>query len=130
MQEGIDLRTGLRFKIPGAIVDYRTRKLIPIKRVREDSCPVVDISRGGILFAASRSPKIKTKMSLKLSFPEETKPLFLKGQVTWMAESRKEDYPYELAVRFISYGERKGQNPPAALIRIITLEKKYASQEA
>lgn len=130
MQEGIDLRTGVRFKIPGAVVDYRALKLIPIKRVREDSCPVVDISRGGILFAANKIPKMKIKVSLRLSIPEETIPLFLKGQVTWMAESRIKDYPYELAVRFLSYGEGRSQNPPAALIRIIALEKKYTSPEA
>ncbi len=50
--KGIERRTCLRFEIPGATVNHKTKKFFPSKsKYREEFCPVLDMSRGGTSFS-------------------------------------------------------------------------------
>ncbi len=44
----IERRTCIRFKIPGAAVNYQRKSLLPKPGFVEEFCPIMDISRGGI----------------------------------------------------------------------------------
>ena len=39
-------------------------------------------------------------------------------------------YKYKMGVQFSPYGEKKGQNYPGILVKIISLEQKYAPTES
>lgn len=123
-------RMCLRFEIPGATVSYKRRKLfVSPTKYGEEFCPVVDISRGGLRFLSQRPLKIKSKVTLKISVPGEKVPLSLKGKVKWVFADSEKNYKYKLGVQFNPYAEKRGQNSPGSLEKIIALEQKFAPVE-
>ena len=46
-EEGYERRSCVRFKIPGATVDYQRKTILPLPGYIEEFCPLLDISRGG-----------------------------------------------------------------------------------
>lgn len=119
-------RISQRFKIPGATVAYRKKGwLFQKKNFDEEFCPVYDLSRGGMKFACRRRLKPKTRLYLQLSIPGERAPLILLGQVRWSSPNDNENLPYQTGVQFNVYGEKKGQNYPGNLVKIISLEQKF-----
>lgn len=124
---GIERRTCIRFEIPGATVSYRLKKPLLIKSTDgEEFCPVLDISRGGLRFFSKGDLKIGTLVILKISVPGERIPLELHGQVRWSSPKEGESYKHQIGVQFNPYGEKKGQNYPGSLVKIIALEQKFA----
>lgn len=123
-------RMCLRFEIPGATVSYKRRKLfVSPTKYCEEFCPVVDISRGGIRFLSQIPLKIKSKVTLKISVPGEKVPLSLKGRVKWAFADSGKNYKYKIGVQFNPYAEKRGQNSPGTLEKIIALEQKFAPIE-
>ncbi len=128
--EGIERRTCIRFEIPGATVSYKLKKPLIAKYAEgEEFCPVLDLSRGGLRFLAQEELKIGTPVILKLSVPGERIPLELLGQVRWVSPAVGKSYKYQIGVQFHPYGEKKGQNYPGALVKIIALEQKFSPTE-
>jgi len=124
---GIERRTCIRFEIPGATVSYRLKKSLLIKPADgEEFCPVLDISRGGLRFLSKGDLKIGTPVTLKISVPGERIPLELHGQVRWSSPKEGGSYKHQVGVQFNPYGEKKGQNYPGSLVKIIALEQKFA----
>lgn len=124
---GIERRTCIRFEIPGATVSYKLRKPLLIKPTTgEEFCPVSDISRGGLRFLSQEEIKINTMVTLKVSIPGERIPLELHGQVRWSSPKEGGSYKQQIGVQFNPYGEKKGQNYPGTLVKIIALEQKFA----
>jgi hypothetical protein len=123
----LEKRTCLRFRIPGASVSYKKDK--PFLKKGEDYieefCPVLDISRGGIRFLSQEILKYESKVSLKISIPGETIPMTLRGIVRWYSPNPGKSYKYQIGVQFFPYGEKKDQNNPASLTKIIALEQKF-----
>ncbi len=60
----IERRTCIRFKIPGATVNYQRKSLLPKPGFVEEFCPIMDISRGGIRFLTQKVIKPDTEVTL------------------------------------------------------------------
>lgn len=123
----IERRTCLRFEIPGATVNYKLDRLLPStgEKYDEEFCPLLDISRGGLRFLSQKSLKINTKLITNISVPGEQVPLQLKGRIRWAAANPGRSYNYQIGIQFNPYGEKKGQNYPGTLVKIIALEQKF-----
>lgn len=128
--KGIERRSCQRFKIPGATVDYKREKIFPPSSgFIEEFCPVLDISRGGVRFLTQKPIKQNSHLSLKISVPGERIPLVLTGEVRWSTFNPGKSYKYQVGVQFSAYGEKKGQNYPGNLVKIIALEQKFIEHD-
>jgi hypothetical protein len=122
----IDRRSSPRFVIPGAIVCYREKKsFLPFLSSGEDNCPLWNISRNGLQLSCQKHLKKQRNVLLKIELPEDGAPLDLKGRVGSVSENSDKNFMYLIRIHFHSYGEKKGQNSPKVLVRIIALEQKY-----
>jgi hypothetical protein len=129
-EKGIERRLCQRFKIPGATISYRKEKLFSSrKKIDEEFCPVLDVSRGGVRFLTQKLLKFKSRISLQLSIPGERVPLDLKGRVRWSNFNAGKSYKYQAGVQFNPYGLEKDQNIPQALTKIVALEQKFVEPE-
>ena len=99
------------------------------KHYDEEFCPIADMSRGGLRFLSQRLLKINSKITLKVSVPGERIPLILEGRVRWSASHSGQSYSYQIGVQFNPYGEKKEQNNPAKLTKIIALEQKFSEEK-
>jgi len=119
----IEKRACIRFELPGATVSYKKKLFFSKKKYGEEFCPVLDISKGGLRFLCQRPLKNKSKAYLKISIPGERIPLTQIGQVQWASFSAGKSYKYQIGVQFNPYGEKRGQNSPENLTKIIALEQ-------
>ncbi|MCI4445481.1 MAG: PilZ domain-containing protein [Candidatus Aminicenantes bacterium] len=119
-------RISQRFKIPGATISYKKRRwLLNKKNFEEEFCPLNDLSRGGLRFSSRKKLRPGKKLYIQLSIPGEMAPLILLGQVKWSGKTDNERFPFQAGIQFNSYGEKKGQNYPGNLVKIISLEQKF-----
>ncbi|MCJ7643378.1 MAG: PilZ domain-containing protein [Candidatus Aminicenantes bacterium] len=124
--KGVERRLCHRFKIPGSTVAYTKQKfLLSPKGFDEEFCPVLDISRGGVRFLTQKPLKFKAKVVLQISIPGERVPLNLKGCIRWSSFNPGKSYKFQAGVQFNAYGEKKDQNYPGSLVKIIALEQKF-----
>lgn len=124
---GIERRTCIRFEIPGATLSYKQKKPLLTKATYgEEFCPIIDLSRGGLRFLSQEELKIGNPVILKISIPGERIPLELNGHIKWAAPHVGMSYKYQIGVQFNPYGEKKEQNYPGSLVKIIALEQKFA----
>ncbi len=112
-------RTCIRFAIPGAAVSYEFKNHV------EEFSPLVDISRGGAKFLGKNPLDINADITLKISVPGERIPLTLHGKIRRIFIIEGKDQ-YEVGVQFNPYGEKERQNYPGNLVKIISLEQKFA----
>jgi Tfp pilus assembly protein PilZ len=115
-------RTCIRFAIPGATISYE------FKDYAEEFSPLVNVSRGGVKFLGKNPLNINSDISLKISVPGERVPLTLHGKVRWISFIEGKDQ-YKVGVQFNPYGEKEGHNYPGNLVKIISLEQKFAPKE-
>ena len=113
-------RECIRFEIPGATVSYEFKEHI------EEFSPVIDMSRGGVKFQTKKPTDINAEVELKISIPGEKIPLILHGKVRWISFIEEKEQ-YYIGIQFNPYGEKKGENYPGNLVKIIALEQKYAT---
>ena len=115
-------RTCKRFEIPGATISYN------FKKYSEEFSPLKDMSRGGVKFLSKYPLDINADMTLRISVPHERIPLTLHGKIRWISfiESKNQ---YQVGVTFNPYGEKDGHNYPGNLIKIISLEQKFAPKK-
>lgn len=122
----IERRACLRFKIPGATINYHKKTFLFARPgFSEEFCPILDISRGGVRFLAQNAIKPDIEVSLKISIPGERIPFTMKGLVKWSSPSQGKSYKFQVGVQFNPYGEKKDQNLPGNLVKIIALEQKF-----
>ena len=115
-------RTCIRFAIPGATVSYE------FEDYTEEFSPLIDISRGGVKFLGKYPLDINADITLKISIPSERTPLALHGKVRWISFVEGKDQ-CQVGVQFNPYGEKERQNYPGNLVKIISLEQKFAPKE-
>lgn len=129
--KSIERRTCFRFEIPGATTSYKLDKFLSSSpgKYGEEFCPILDFSRGGIRFVSQKAFKINTKINMKISIPGERVPMTFKGRVRWSAANPGKSYKYQIGVQFNPYGEKKGQNYPGSLVKIIALEQKFIPED-
>lgn len=118
-------RSCVRFKIPGATVDYQKKTLLPRPGFIEEFCPVIDISRGGIRFLTQKPIKPDTEVTVRISVPGERIPFTMKGIVKWSSQSEGKTYQYQAGVQFHPYGDKKDENLPQNMVKIMALEQKF-----
>ena len=120
-----------RFGVPGAAISYGKIKAFGRRTgLLENSCMVVDLSRGGIRFLTRESPTLGAKLFLELALPGNNDPVCFTGTVRWMGEYPGEKYHYSVGVQFHPYGDGKKFNSAENLDRIIDLENKFLAEEA
>ena len=119
-------RRFIRFKVPGATVDYFQRFFFFSSILySEDFCPVVDISHGGIQFLSRRHLKSVKKILMKIYVPDEESYLNLIGQIRWSFFNPFGDYNYQVGIQFEPFGGRKLYNQSQVLDKLVSLEKKF-----
>jgi Tfp pilus assembly protein PilZ len=124
--KGIDRRAYKRVKIEGATVTYKEgRFFFSKKQYVEDFLPVVEISRGGVRIMGKKLFTIASKISLKISIPDEPSPLILRGRVRWTSLNPAKDYKYQIGIQFDPFALKKGCNHPEILEKIMRLEEKF-----
>jgi hypothetical protein len=121
-------RSCVRFRIPGATVDYQRKTFFPKPGYIEEFCPLVDISRGGIRFLAQKPLKTETEVSVKISVPGERIPFVMKGIVKWSSPGEGKTYKYQVGVQFNPYGDKKEENLPQNMVKIMALEQKFVEK--
>jgi hypothetical protein len=129
---GIERRTCLRFEIPGATLSYKITRILPsaLEKYDEEFCQVIDISRGGLRFQAKKRVDIDTKLHMNIAIPGERVPLTMNGVVRWSTPTEDELHGFQVGVQFNAYGEKKDQNYPGNLVKIIALEQKFCPPTA
>ncbi len=126
----IERRACVRFKIPGSTVSYQKKTFLFARPgYVEEFCPILDISRGGVRFLTQNPLKENTEVVLKISVPGERIPFTMKGNVKWTSPSEGKSHRYQVGVQFYPYGEKKDQNLPGNLVKIIALEQKFLEKE-
>jgi len=118
----VEKRTCIRFTIPGATINYE------LKDYAEEFSPLIDISRGGAKFLGKYPLEINADITLKISVPGERIPLTLHGKIRWISIVEGKDQ-YQVGIQFNPYGEKERQNYPGNLVKIISLEQKFAPTE-
>jgi Tfp pilus assembly protein PilZ len=114
-----------RFEIPGATVSYKKKGLLgPGKNYIETSCPVIEISYGGMRFLNQKSLDLNDQVLVEVSLSEEKQPLTLLGQVKWCDLHPGKSYRYQTGIQFNPYGQKKGQNAPQILKQLKSLGEK------
>lgn len=124
--KGINRRACKRIKIEGATVTYKEgRFFFSKKQYVEEFYPVVEISRGGVRFLGKKLFAISSKVSIKISIPEESSPLILKGRIRWTSLNPAMSYKYQIGIQFDPFAWKKGCNHPEVLEKIMKLEQKF-----
>lgn len=124
--KGINRRACKRIKIEGATVTYKEgRFFFSKKQYVEEFYPVVEISRGGVRFLGKKLFTISSKVSIKISIPEESSPLILKGRIRWTSLNPAMSYKYQIGIQFDPFAWKKGCNHPEVLEKIMKLEQKF-----
>ena len=116
--EGIEKRQSRRFRIPGATASYEIKDNI------EEICSVINISRVGLKLLSKNPIEIDSELIIDISIPNERFPLTFWGQVRWFSFNERKN-KYIIGIEFNPYGEQKGQNYPAYLEKIFTLEQNF-----
>ncbi len=124
--KGINRRAYKRIKIEGATVTYKEgRFFFSKKQYVEEFYPVVEISRGGVRFLGKKLFTISSKVSIKISLPEEPSPLILRGRIRWTSLNPAMSYKYQIGIQFDPFAWKKGCNHPEVLEKIMKLEQKF-----
>ncbi len=127
---GIDRRANKRIKIEGATVTYKEgRFFFSKKQYVEEFYPVVEISRGGVRFLGKKLFTISSKVSIKISLPEESSPFILTGKVRWTSLNPAMSYKYQIGIQFDPFAWKKGCNHPEILEKIMKLEQKFIANK-
>ncbi len=126
----IDRRACKRIKIDGATVTYKEgRFFFSKKQFVEEFYPVVEISRGGVRFLGKKLFTISSKVSIKISLPEESSPLILRGRIRWTSLNPAMSYKYQIGIQFDPFAWKKGCNHPEVLEKIMKLEQKFLANK-
>jgi hypothetical protein len=114
-----------RFEVPGTTASIEKKKFFIFGRgASGESTPVLNISRGGLLFLSQEIPVIDQRLVVHIYFPNEKKPMKMKARVRWTDRNPGISYDYMIGIQFDSYGRKKRNNPVSNLEKLIRLEKK------
>ena len=121
--KGVERRTCARFSVFGATVTYTGEAGLLGRKITEDERrPVINMSRGGLLFLSDQNLKSGVKLTVCLRDAEEEIICELQCKVVWTSPSFGESYPFKIAVQFAPYGSAASSNPQECLQKIKELE--------
>ncbi|MEW6186690.1 MAG: PilZ domain-containing protein [Thermodesulfobacteriota bacterium] len=111
-----------RFELSGATVSYKKKGVLGLtKSFVEISCPVVEVSYGGVRFLNNEPLSQNQDLLVDISLPENKGSLILQGKVIWCDLHPGGSYRYQTGFQFHPYGPKKGQNDPSVLTRLKNL---------
>ncbi len=114
-----------RFTIAGATVYYKKKPKLWKKTVySRDYYPVLNISRGGLLFLSNHKIEAGTSLTLKLNLPDSDSQPEIKAVLRWIELNPGKSYRYQNGVAFNAYGAGLQENPSDILLLLKQLESK------
>lgn len=122
---GVERRLCRRFIIPGATLYYKKIRFFLSGNFSRDYFPLVDISRGGLMFQSQDYLAENTRLLLRVVIPNEEKDLMVKGIVRWVSQDPGRNYKYRIGIGFDPYGSGRSMNDPAVLDRLRELEQRF-----
>lgn len=133
-EKWIERRVCKRFEVPGTTVNYSLKETSETEKKNselwdEEFCPVLDISCGGIRYQGKKAIEINSEITVKIFMPGERNPLLLQGEVRWLSTEENKKI-FQVGVQFNPYGEGKNQNYPGLMVKLLELERKYASTQS
>ncbi len=127
MAKYVEKRKCRRFEIPGAEVKYKKIGLLILIKDFSKSCPVLNVSKGGLAFMCEKKLRRGMKLMVQLLVPDEI-PLNLRSKVQWQGESAGTVFR-TLGVQFMPFGPRRNWNPVDALDVLGRLDEQYGKEE-
>jgi len=125
----VERRACARFTVPGASLSWTQASRLPFGSASAElGCLLMDLSRGGARFLASRSLKPGARIEVEVEIPDDARPILLTGKVVWSC--LHPSHNHEVAVEFDPYGDLARTNTPEKLRRIADLEACFAPDGA
>ena len=116
-----------RMILPGATVSFLLRGRGIRNAGFSNSCPLFDLSRGGMAFLSDRPSRPGRKVSLLLNCTEIKEKLRLEGYIVYAVATDMAGYQFRVGVRFMPFEAKRGCNAPEALHILAQLEKTATS---
>lgn len=132
--KGKERRICRRFAVPGATVSYSLKKTPSSDKKKneswdEESCPVENMSCGGVKYAGKKLLRINSDVTVKILIPGERTPLIFYGQVRWLSTEENIEV-CKMGIQFNPYGEGEDKNYPGLMVKLLELEHKFATPES
>ena len=100
-----------RFSIPGTVLYYKVMPRFFGEGAYSDNYyPVINMSRGGVLFLCDQGFDAGTELMVKLMIPQNEEEVELLADVRWIAKNPEQSYRYRTGIAFSPYGEGKKKN--------------------
>ena len=124
MSYGIEKRRCRRFVIPGAEVKFKRRRLLFWGQAFSESCPVINVSKGGLSFNCDKKISNGAKLAIQFLITNET-PLNLNA-IVWRQEQIMGSEKKITGIKFMPFGSRYGWNSRESLDVLRKLDEIYA----
>jgi Tfp pilus assembly protein PilZ len=122
-------RSCRRFSIPGTVLYYKMLpRFLPEGGYSDQYYPVINMSRGGVLFVCDQRLEAGAFVRVKLVIPGDEKQLEMRGDIRWIAKNLEQSYRFCIGIAFHPYGTGKRQNPAHLLAMIKDLEMRRANR--
>lgn len=119
MPDAANKRAHTRFLVPGAMLSYE-----------KETCPVVNLARGGLGFTTNRSIKPGQKLSVLLTYSEKDAPIQLHGQAVYCVPNPGKGNPYTVGISFAPFAAGAGNNLPEFYRILEQLELRSAAERS
>jgi len=123
---GIKKRTARRFEIPGAKTKFKKTGVIFLAKSFSVAYPVLNVSKGGLVFVCDEKFKRGDKLILQLLVPNE-RPFHLLALVQ-RREQRVDSSDFLVAVEFMPFTGDRRQNSIEALVMLRKLDSQYGKE--
>jgi hypothetical protein len=127
MVQSLKKRRARRFEIPGGKVKYKKTGLILLVKGFSIAYPVLNVSKGGLVFVCDEKLDYGDKVIVQLLVPNEN-PLHLRAQVRWRGR-RGDSSDMLVAVEFMPFTRRRSHNSLKALDVLRRLDAQYGKEE-
>jgi hypothetical protein len=122
----IERRRCHRFEIPGAEVRYKKTGLFVFRRGFSGAYPVVNVSKGGLVFLCEEKLRSGQKVMVQVLIPKES-PLNLRARVRWQGRPMP-GANVMIGLEFLPFGSRRGRNPREALDVLRMLDMQHGKE--
>ena len=117
-------RQHLRFWVPKATVSFSLRRFLDGKI--DMTCPVLDLSKGGMAFASQSRIKPGKELLIFLACPDLDPPIEVRGQVIYCLPHPGMEHRYHIGFAFAPF-VGMGSNSRDAWEALMELERLYGT---
>jgi AraC-like DNA-binding protein len=101
--------------IPKTTVRYKIRNFWTPMRDYSRPYPLVDLSRGGLALLSDVLPTLHKRVSILLTFPDQSNELRLEGRIVYAVATGIAGFRYRVGIEFLPFSDRRGGNHPKLL---------------